>query len=303
MDKPTQTRGLLRLPQNSKLVPMTHVKMKPIHPMSRSGQFVLGFVLMTVASIPNHIWHYGYHPIGVVLVMSAFGWLVGKRVHTPLASAVWYNLAGLSFPFFSILGTFTLWMGAMARQGRLSAWAFAGVNVSLLILGGILAAYTLPTDLYLSNTRYPAVDARGIPLQGLNTPDIEIASGSKAAYVFDFWNTRCGACYAAKPHLLAVANKWAGDSRVLFGSVSSSYFDSLPAVLEAEYLHVGAPLSIPEYFDSTGRLAALFAPAGCPVIALVDAEGHAVLAQAGYSEMVAPLYEKWLDRRIREMLN
>lgn len=288
--------------------------------LSRFGQLILGFLLIVFSAIPNHIWHFAFHPVGVVLVMSTFGWMIGKRVRTPLTSAVLYNLAGFlyngwecifngnehlwpnSFPFISILGTFTLWLGIIARHGRLPRLSFMAVNASLLLMGGVMAAYIIPNDLFLSITRYPAVDASGIVLKGLNTPDITIASSQNSAYVFDFWSTRCGACYELKPLMMSLAKRWEADPRVHFGSIASAHFDSLPAVQAADYLHVGSPLSMPEYYDSTGRLAMLLAPTGCPVVALVNARGRAIWAQPGYSEMTMPLYEKWLERRIREML-
>jgi thiol-disulfide isomerase/thioredoxin len=293
----------------------------PIPPAYRrpTNQFVLGFfVSWMIAITRGHIPENQTYLVAV-LTFLPIGFLVGKKETRPLLAAVLWNLGGFivhgiffvtgqpamwpyTFPLLSAAPACACYLGIRLRKREKSLPIWIGMTVLLLVHSYVVMRWWFPMNLFNSYDQHVKTAVADIPLTGLSSADARLPLPGKKVMVIDFWSTSCGACYRLKPEIQSLARKWQGDPRVGFISVASAYYDSLPDVRAARYLHVGDTSAITEYFDGSGELARRLAPEGCPVIALVDGQGVARLLHGAYDPATENVYHEAMDDRISSLL-
>jgi thiol-disulfide isomerase/thioredoxin len=285
----------------------------------RIVQFFLGFVWMYLLALPNIYLTANYFLFFIVLGMflAGFGW--GARETTPIWSSIFFNLAGMLVNVFSIFdgnwhmlpntvplhfvaGSLAAYTGIVLRKQQAVRPALFGVVGSFIIGTVVLGYYAAPREAFLYGNEYMNFLSAGIPLQGIERPDMTLPIPGKKVVVLDFWSTKCGACYELKPEITKLAAAWENDPRVQFLSIASSYFDKVEKVKEADYLSIGSKELVHDYFDVTGELAKQVATQGCPVLAFVDAQGRIRLCHRGYSQTSYPVFIDYVDREIKNML-
>jgi thiol-disulfide isomerase/thioredoxin len=284
-----------------------------------SWQIVLGFILSNVFTLLNfegmqHI-TFGVFAGGMALI----GFLLGAREKSPITMVICYHAAvfigsglitlldnpGLfpnTFPLLFITSGLSMYIAILSRQLRLSAKIGASLIASLLVFSSCMALYALPVHYYQVNESEIQIPAAGISLIGLNTSDVKFPIEGKKVVVLDFWNTKCASCFQSKHELIALADQWRNDSRVLVASVASAKYDSLDGVKASDYLTLPGSGSMPEFYDPGGRLAEMIAPHGCPVVGFVDGAGMIRSRHSGYERSTRSVYRRLLSQKIKEML-
>lgn len=187
---------------------------------------------------------------------------------------------------------------ATAHRGK---WM---IGIALwLVLAASYLWWGIPPICYYKRDVPISVPINDIQIAGIGRDSLRFADLQGKVIILDFWNIRCAYCYDMKPEMLALATQYKNDPRVHFASVASAHYDSLPDVMEAEFLEIGHPASMPEYYDHTGELARRLAPAGCPIVTFVDQRGVAVLSHHGYDYVTRRVYRDLLEKQLLSMLD
>jgi thiol-disulfide isomerase/thioredoxin len=283
-------------------------------------QFTYGFFVAWAISLTR-----GYIPANqtyliAILVLLPIGVLIGAQETKPLLAAALWNLGGFviyslifmtddsawmwphTFPLLSLAPAAACYLGIRLRQGGRLMPLWGGLAALLIAHGYVAMRWEIPLRLFDSYDARMQTPVEGIHLTALHGEDVQLPIPGKQLHIIDFWNTGCGACYRLKPEMQALARQWQDDQRVAFLSVSSAFYDSLPKIRAARYLHVGDTTAIPEYFDQSGELAKRLSQEGCPVIAFVDGNGVGRLVHSGYDRATAGVYRARMDAHIAAML-
>lgn len=206
------------------------------------------------------------------------------------------------FPILPVSAHVSFLIGIETRQ----ATDFRGKwMIAIAIWLSIAASYLwwgIPRIVFYKRDVLISVPVNDIQIAGITCDSLHFEDLKGKIVILDFWNTRCGYCYDMKPEMLALATQYKNDPRVHFASVASAHYDSLSDVLAGEFIEIGHPASMPEYYDHTGELARRLAPAGCPIVTFVDQRGVAVLSHHGYDSDTRRVYRDLLEKQLLSML-
>lgn len=208
------------------------------------------------------------------------------------------------FPILPMSAHVSYLIGIETRQATApnkKRWMIAGIV--WLSLAFTYLWWGIPQIVFYRRDVPISVPINDIQIAGIGRDSLRFSDLQGKVIILDFWNIRCAYCYDMKPEMLALATQYKNDPRVHFASVASAHYDSLSDVLAGEFIEIGHPASMPEYYDHTGELARRLAPAGCPIVTFVDQRGVAVLSHHGYDYVTRRVYRDLLEKQLLSMLD
>jgi thiol-disulfide isomerase/thioredoxin len=221
------------------------------HPMLRAAAISVG----------------GCGPV-IALAMSGIGF----------ASLAWLGAYVVTATVFATTGAVV--RASSSRRMALRAVAVSGVAWGVLIVGGRAVAARLVGGTAIERATRAIAP---FTLVGVDGRELRSADVRGRIVVLAFWATWCVPCRAELPELVALADHYRSDPRVVVWWVNAGLEGDTPEHARERVTSLGSTRDLVLGFDR-GQLVDSFGIAGLPAIVVLDRDGRFRLRHDGYDE-------------------